>query len=860
MDTCRKRLLLVFLLASALVCQAQKPVIGYFEFKDERSGAVGLRKHFTEYDGVEARFFDISRPETFRVEEYDVIMFGSFSEFHPSWNDFVRREKERLLAQVRRGAMLILFNRHRRNDDKLTLLPSGYSVKRSNKDFREIYFYEVAHPMWRGMTRRPSRGWHRLTGGKIGRKDQPAFLDAFEDWSRNFRKSAGPEKRGRGGWAAALSAEFGQGEMMLLQLTYDKLEEATGRRSRAAAREFFKAMTVYIGRRPSFPKVGVPSASRGTAPPRADRERPGRTVQPPRVDPPPRKTTVTLRARVFDDADGDGDHDVGEPPVVGAFIVDGNGRATTGTDGRALTDASRRTDRTIHVEVPDGFDITSGWFVDVPFTAVGDEDALDVLFPLTRLPASRTGRLVIARLDSRTASSVMADLSSIQGVERPDAVILLADGAALRGFGSGLETLADDLAGAGLPIRLLTASPRPGFGPSEAAFRFGGVRFLTAGRSDAAVRITRFGKARDAVVLVADPVPESSAAEILRAGARRVVAGVEGTAASVTSVPTLAAEAYLVVDLSSGRLVSRLGPEVVASEDGQALGEEEGRDAGSVTPAPEVEAAPSFPVRETHPHVKGSLEEAVRAAGGEVAVADESVPLDAKDVFAHRGGAGEAPANTFTAVERALATGCGGVEVDVRLTGDGQLIVLQRETVPSGNGDLSGKRVNSVPFFELSKMDVGTAERRESPPLLEDLRRLPWGKTRLMIDAKSDGDADRLGEACARLAKSWGKSPAIDLASQDAGVLKAFHREAPDVPLVAMIEKAADVPRFDGLPIAAWSVRAKTLDSTVAAFLSKGGRGIRIGVVNDIEQARELLAVPGVTAVVTDKPATLLGR
>jgi glycerophosphoryl diester phosphodiesterase len=44
-------------------------------------------------------------------------------------------------------------------------------------------------------------------------------------------------------------------------------------------------------------------------------------------------------------------------------------------------------------------------------------------------------------------------------------------------------------------------------------------------------------------------------------------------------------------------------------------------------------------------------------------------------VFAHRGGAALAPENTFAAFDNGLALGADGLELDVHLSGDGQVMV-----------------------------------------------------------------------------------------------------------------------------------------------------------------------------------------
>jgi len=50
-------------------------------------------------------------------------------------------------------------------------------------------------------------------------------------------------------------------------------------------------------------------------------------------------------------------------------------------------------------------------------------------------------------------------------------------------------------------------------------------------------------------------------------------------------------------------------------------------------------------------------------------------------IFAHRGFSGSYPENTMLAFRKAMETGCDGIELDVQLTRDGELVVIHDETL-----------------------------------------------------------------------------------------------------------------------------------------------------------------------------------
>jgi glycerophosphoryl diester phosphodiesterase len=74
-------------------------------------------------------------------------------------------------------------------------------------------------------------------------------------------------------------------------------------------------------------------------------------------------------------------------------------------------------------------------------------------------------------------------------------------------------------------------------------------------------------------------------------------------------------------------------------------------------------------------------------------------------VFAHRGGAGLAPENTWPAFEHAHALGVDGFELDVRLSRDGEVVVIHDPDL--GRTTNAQGRVSALSYDELSRADAG---------------------------------------------------------------------------------------------------------------------------------------------------------
>jgi glycerophosphoryl diester phosphodiesterase len=82
------------------------------------------------------------------------------------------------------------------------------------------------------------------------------------------------------------------------------------------------------------------------------------------------------------------------------------------------------------------------------------------------------------------------------------------------------------------------------------------------------------------------------------------------------------------------------------------------------------------------------------------------VDLKRPTIFAHRGSSVYAPENTLAAFELALEQGADGIELDVKLSSDGHLVVIHDETVDrttNGTG-----RIKSMTLSEIKMLDAGS--------------------------------------------------------------------------------------------------------------------------------------------------------
>src|SRR6185312_16321857 len=94
--------------------------------------------------------------------------------------------------------------------------------------------------------------------------------------------------------------------------------------------------------------------------------------------------------------------------------------------------------------------------------------------------------------------------------------------------------------------------------------------------------------------------------------------------------------------------------------------------------------------------------------------------------FAHRGASGYCPENTLAAFSKALELGATGLEIDVQLTKDGQIVIIHDENLKRTAG--LNKLVSDTSYEELRTLDAGSwfapEFKDEKIPTLEQLLKL----------------------------------------------------------------------------------------------------------------------------------------
>lgn len=167
-------------------------------------------------------------------------------------------------------------------------------------------------------------------------------------------------------------------------------------------------------------------------------------------------------------------------------------------------------------------------------------------------------------------------------------------------------------------------------------------------------------------------------------------------------------------------------------------------------------------------------------------------------LIAHRGSSADRPENTLAALRRAIEAGATAVEVDVRRTKDGQLVLLHD---PSLDRTTSGRGpVRERTLDELRSLDAGAwfgTEKRfagERLPTLADALREARDKIDVLLDLKEQG-ADFDAQVVAEV-KQHGQPRRTIVGVRSIEQAKFFRRNLGDARQIGLIAEPDDLDGF----------------------------------------------------------------
>ena len=254
-------------------------------------------------------------------------------------------------------------------------------------------------------------------------------------------------------------------------------------------------------------------------------------------------------------------------------------------------------------------------------------------------------------------------------------------------------------------------------------------------------------------------------------------------------------------------------------------------------------------------------------------------------VFAHRGSSHALPEHTLPAYLRAIDEGADGLECDVRLTSDGQLVCLHDRRlgrVSNGRGPVSGHTLAELDALDFSVGHPGGDEPivdkpgGGAPARVLTLDRLIGAAQeagrpmRLLVETKHPSRfGAEVEDELIRILRRYGLDKpdpdglSVTMMSFSFGAVRRVREAAPHLPVVQLMEFLPPWLRYGRLPagvrIAGPSVRLVRNHGWLVRRLHDQGNQVYVWTVNSPTDV-DLMLDRGVEGIISDRPRYVLDR
>lgn len=227
-------------------------------------------------------------------------------------------------------------------------------------------------------------------------------------------------------------------------------------------------------------------------------------------------------------------------------------------------------------------------------------------------------------------------------------------------------------------------------------------------------------------------------------------------------------------------------------------------------------------------------------------------------VIAHRGASGDAPENTLKAFELSLRHGADGVEFDVFLTRDKQVVVTHDENAERLTGTNQWVRKSSLK--ELLLLNYGQNERIPTLEQVFELGAKTWGV--INIEIKTTGTfTDGIEAELVKLIRKWDLIERVYVSSFNPFHLLRLRAIEPKIKRGYLVWQEHWLNR-QTLPIRICDPASINLDHTWCTderLRKYGSIGPKIWLwtVNELDDMKRWISKGGIGAIITNYPARL---
>lgn len=214
-------------------------------------------------------------------------------------------------------------------------------------------------------------------------------------------------------------------------------------------------------------------------------------------------------------------------------------------------------------------------------------------------------------------------------------------------------------------------------------------------------------------------------------------------------------------------------------------------------------------------------------------------------LVAHRGAMHAVPENTIAAFERAIELGADVLEVDVRLTKDGRLVVVHDATL-ARTTDGAG-RVSEQNWEEIRRLDAGAWFGPEHTglrvPLLEEILALAKGRATVLLDLKETGPD--FARAVSDEVRRHGDPDETVVGVRSPEQALEFRETLPESRQLAFMRSPELIPAFAEAGIDYLRLWLRWIDADASLPRQVRATGAKLmvnGKDGELEEARQLLA------------------
>ncbi|MEH7252182.1 glycerophosphodiester phosphodiesterase [Neobacillus niacini] len=229
-------------------------------------------------------------------------------------------------------------------------------------------------------------------------------------------------------------------------------------------------------------------------------------------------------------------------------------------------------------------------------------------------------------------------------------------------------------------------------------------------------------------------------------------------------------------------------------------------------------------------------------------------------IFAHRGYSAVFAENTMSAFVAAEEAGADGIELDVQVTKDGEVVVIHDEKVDrttTGNGFVKDLTFKEIRMFNANKK---SGKKEPIPSLIEVLE---WMKTNQLIcniELKNGIlPYEGMEEKVIKLVREYNVSDRIVISSFNHYSIVLSYRMAPEIETAPLFNERIYMPWVYAQSIRAQGIHPKfsSITEEIIKESMKNGIAVRPYTVNKDADIAKLLKI-NCSALITDDPVKAL--